>query len=170
MVLVSSKTAPQTGPAPSAVQGQAGASRGPGQIPNCPQHGGLGLGACPVFWNANCTSASSLQQEGAAGFLFSVPELGFPRAQAQKSSWENGQEHGSRGCCFRHLCSVVASHWDGGLFNTEDLGGRGSLTVDKGEIKGRNCQKVPLAVAAGMAAAGMGLPVPGSIFFFCRIR
>lgn len=89
MVLVSSKTAPQTGPAPSAVQGQAGASRGPGQIPNCPQHGGLGLGACPVFWNANCTSASSLQQEGAAGFLFSVPELGFPRAQAQKSSWEN---------------------------------------------------------------------------------
>lgn len=61
---------------------------------------------------------------------------------------------------------MVASLWDRGLFNTEDLGGRGSLTVDKGEIKGRNCQKVPLAVAAGMAAAGMGRPIPGSFFFF----
>lgn len=56
---------------------------------------------------------------------------------------------------------MVASHWDRGLFNTEDMGGKGSVTVDKGEMKRRNCQKVALAVAAGM-----GLPIPGSIFFF----
>lgn len=74
---------------------------------------------------------------------------------------KQGQEHRSGKCCYRHLCSVVASHWDRGLFNTEDMGGKGSVTVDKGEMKRRNCQKVALAVAAGM-----GLPIPGSIFFF----
>lgn len=39
---------------------------------------------------------------------------------------------------------MVASPWDRGLFNTEDMGGKGSLTVDKGEMK-----KLPESTSCG---------------------
>lgn len=43
------------------------------------------------------------------------------------------------------------------------------LTETRVRLKEETARK-PLAVAAGMAAAGMGLPIPGSFFFFWHIR
>lgn len=63
------------------------------------------------------------------------------------------------------LCSVVASLWDRGLFNMKTWEA-GSLTEDKGEIKGKKLPENTSCRSCWYGSCWYGPPHPRKLFFF----
>lgn len=149
--LVSSKTAPQTGPALSAVQGAGWGFRAQAKSPTAPN---TGWSPRPSQSSGTPVTPGLSLMRGAAGFLFCVQSWGSRSLSPERLLGRQGRNVGDEGRCCRLLCSVVTLSLGRGLFNTEDLGGRGSLTENKGEIKGKLLE-VHSCSSSGIAAAGV---------------